>query len=88
MADHAWLAFSSVGPSEWSLSSGLMVIRNLLTATDEAGDIVSRHHSLIHFSSFLPPNVCTTLDAIRTFKSNTSIGVFRCLLNIVIVRDL
>lgn len=88
MVDYVWLVFLFVGFSEWLFLFGLMVIRNLLIVIDEVGDIVFRYYSFIYFFSFFLFNVCIMLDVIRIFKLNMFIGVFRCFLNIVIVRDL
>lgn len=88
MVDYVWLVFFLVGFSEWLFLFGLMVIRNLLIVIDEVGDIVFRYYSFIYFFSFFLFNVCIMLDVIRIFKLNMFIGVFRCFLNIVIVRDL
>lgn len=88
MVDYVWLVFLFVGFSEWLFLFGLMVIRNLLIVIDEVGDIVFRYYSFIYFFSFFLFNVCIMLNVIRIFKLNMFIGVFRCFLNIVIVRDL
>lgn len=88
MVDYVWLVFFLVGFSEWLFLFVLMVIRNLLIVIDEVGDIVFRYYSFIYFFSFFLFNVCIMLNVIRIFKLNMFIGVFRCFLNIVIVRDL